>query len=164
MAAYLTLAKFKTLTVMPGSFVDAIETASPGWTDAQLAYWSDWIDSRLRKRYAVPFVAPVPSTVEGWLMRIVTVRCYLRRGVDPTDQQYADIKADDVAARDEIREAADSDTGLFDLPLRADLTNVSGISQGSPRTYSEQSPYAWTDVQGQAGRQQDENGNGGTSV
>lgn len=164
MAAYLTLAQFKTLTVMPSSFVDALEVAQPGWVDIQLLYWSDWIDSRLRKRYAVPFVAPVPLAAQGWLTRIVTVRCYLRRGVDPTDQQYADIKADDVAARDELREAADSDAGLFDLPLRADLTATSGISQGNPRAYSEQSPYAWTDVQGRIGRQQDESGNGGSSV
>jgi hypothetical protein len=158
---YLTLAKFKTLTVMPGSFVDAIEITDPGWVDTQLLYWSAWLDSRLRKRYLAPFVLPYPLAVEGWLSRLVTVRCYLKRGVDPTDEQYADVKADDVDARKEITEAAESVTGLFDLPVRADL-DASGISQGNPRSYSEQSPYSWTTVQGEAGRAEDRNGNGGT--
>lgn len=157
--AYLTIAKFKTLTVMPPSFVDAIETAQPGWLDAQFLYWSDWLNTRLRKRYAVPFTAPAPLAVEGWLARIVTVRAFLRRGVNPTDQQYADIKDDHDKAHDEIKEAAESETGLFDLPLRADL-DTSGISQGNPLSYSEASPYAWTDVQGQRGRNEDQNGGG----
>jgi hypothetical protein len=162
MAAYLTLAKFKLLTVMPGSFVDAIETVSPGWVDAQLLHESDWIDTRLRKRYLAPFVSPVPLIVEGWLQRMVTVRCFLKRGVDPTDRQYATIEKDWADALAEIKEAADSEKGLFDLPLRADV-NASGISQGNPRSYSEQSPYAWTDVQGRAGRYEDQSGNGGQS-
>ena len=85
--AYLNIDGFKLLTLMPGVHVDAIETVSPGWVDAQLEQVSSWIDSRLRKRYAVPFVAPYPSAVTGWLARIVTVRGYLKRGVDSTDEQ-----------------------------------------------------------------------------
>lgn len=144
---------------MPPSFVDAIETTQPGWLDAQFLYWSDWIDTRLRKRYAVPFVVPFPLAVEGWLARIVTVRAFLRRGINPTDAQYADIKTDHDNALDEIKEAADSEKGLFDLPMRADL-DPSAISQGNPRSYTEASPYVWTDVQGNRGRQEDQHGGG----
>lgn len=158
--AYLTITKFKGLTVMPSSFVDAIETAQAGWLDTQFLYWSDWINTRLRKRYAVPFVAPAPLAVEGWLARIVTVRAFLKRGVNPTDEQYADIKKDCDDALAEIKEAAESEVGLFDLPQRANV-DTSGISQGNPLSYSEQSPYSWTDVQGQAGRFEDDNRHGG---
>lgn len=156
---YLDKAAFAILTVMPAESVDAIEMVAPGWIDGQLTYWSGWIDSRLRKRYAAPFSAPYPEAVTGWLARIVTVRCFLRRGVDPTDLQFEEIKADADRAMEEIKEAADSNEGLFDLPLRADTT-ASGISRGGPFGYSEQSPYVWTDGQAETGRNEDRNGGG----
>lgn len=159
MPAYLTLATFTDLTVMPSEFVGSIELVSPGWVDGQLAYWSSQIDARLAKRYAVPFANPCPVAVTGWLSRIVTVRCWLKRGVDPNDLQFTEIKADADAAWAEIKEAADSQLGLFDLPLRADTT-ASGISRGGPRSYAEQSPYVGFDRQGSTGRTEDANRGG----
>jgi hypothetical protein len=159
MAAYLTLARFKALTVMPSEFVTAIEQGSAGWTLAQLEAESGKLDTRLAKRYAVPFDAPTPLIVELWITKIVTLSAYIKRGFDPTDRQAQMY----VAARDEavaeIKEAADAVDGLFDLPLRAD-TVASGISKGFPRAYSEQSPYAFTDSQAQVGHQEDDNGGG----
>ena len=84
---YLDLNGFKGLTVMPASDVDGIETSAPGWILGQLTYWSSQIDSRLAKRYAVPFPSPYPTAVTGWLARIVTQRLYIKRGVDSTDAQ-----------------------------------------------------------------------------
>ncbi len=159
MTTYLALADFQALTLMPSDDVDAIELASPGWIDSQLEYWSAQIDSRLRKRYAAPFSVPYPLAVKGWLARIVTVRCYLKMGVRASDEQFAEIKADADAAIAEIKEAADSVTGLFDLPLREDTTTT-GVSRGAPRSYTEASPYAWTTVQANAGREEDRNGGG----
>jgi len=46
----------------------------------------------------------------------------------------------------ELKEAADSKDGLFDLPLRADTT-ATGVSKGGPRGYSEASPYTNLDRQ-----------------
>lgn len=152
--AYLDLDAFANLTVMPSSDVDALESAAPGWLDSQLGYWSSAIDARLRKRYEAPFAEPYPLAVQGWLSRIVTLRAYLRRGVDPLDQQFVEIKADADAAWAEIKEAADSNEGMLDLPLRAD-SGASGISKGGPYGYSEASPYVWMDQQGQAGREED---------
>ncbi len=159
MTAYLDLAGFKDLTVMPSEFSNAIETISPGWIDAQLAYWSMQIDARLSKRYATPFASPYPVALTGWLARIVTVRAWLRRGVDPNDQQFSEVKADADAAWAEIKEAADSNTGLFELPLRAD-TNASGVARGGPFGYSEQSPYVGFDIQRDVGRTEDSNRGG----
>jgi hypothetical protein len=159
---YLTLAEFKNLTTMPDTDVDGVETKYPGWIANQLAYWSSWIDARLRKRYDAPFTAtPYPPAVQGWLERIVTVRVFIKRGVDPNDLQFAEIKATADSAFAEIKEAADSDVGLFDLPLLP--SNVSGIVMGSPRGYSEQSPYVWMDRQVDTGRNEDRNrgGSGG---
>lgn len=159
MTAYLTRAAFKLLTVMPAIDVDALETEASGWVDAQLALISARIDSRLRKRYAVPFTAPAPTAVTDWLARLVTLQCYLRRGVDSTDAQFVQIKADADAATAELKEAADAKEGLFELPLRAD-TDANGVTRGGPLAYSEQSPYVWTSQQGTTGREEDANGSG----
>jgi hypothetical protein len=157
--AYLDRTGFKSLSVMPAVDLDALETEAAGWIDAQLTSVSRWIDSRLAKRYATPFTAPYPDVVTGWLAKIVTKRCYLRRGVDPTDPQFVEIKADADTALAEIKEAADAVDGLFELPLRADTT-ASGVSKGTPSVYSERSPYSWTSIQGDAGRNDDSNGGG----
>jgi hypothetical protein len=159
MAAYLTLVEFKTLSVMPSVFVDEIEAVSSGWTLGQLTLESARMDARLRKRYAAPFDLPAPVCVQGWLAKIVTLSAYVKRGFDPTDKQgqmYVDDRNTAVA---EIKEAADAVDGLFDLPLRADTTD-SGISKASPRAYSEQSPYVFTDGQRRVGTQEDGNGGG----
>lgn len=160
--AYLTENEFLALTTMPSSTVDSLAVVSPGWIAQQLSYWSAQIDARLRKRYAAPFASPYPLAVQGWLARIVTVRCYLKNGVDPNDLQFAEIKADADAALAEIKEAADSNEGLFDLPLRADTT-ATGVSRGGPFGYSEASPYVWTDVQSDIGRSEDRSRGGSFS-
>jgi hypothetical protein len=157
--AYLTRAAFKLLTVMPAVDVDALETEASGWVDAQLALVSARIDSRLRKRYTVPFTSPYPAAVTDWLARLVTLQCYLRRGVDSTDAQFVQIKADADAATAELKEAADAKEGLFELPLRAD-TDADGVTRGGPLAYSEQSPYVWTNSQGTTGREEDASGSG----
>ena len=159
MTAYLTLAEFRTLSVIPSEFITAIETVSPGWTLAQLTLESARIDARLSKRYATPFLLPAPVCLQGWLAKIVTLSAFLKRGFDPTDRQGEMYVADRDGAVAEIKEAADAETGLFDLPLRAPLIG-SAIAKGFPKSYSEQSPYAFTSGQSRVGRQEDDQGGG----
>lgn len=159
MVAYLNAEEFKDLSTMADADVDALVALYPQYLAAHLAHWSAWIDSQLRKRYAAPFAVPYPEAVKLWLARLVTPRMFLKRGVDPNDAQYVDIVKDADEAKAEIKEAADSETGLYDLPLRADTT-ATGISKGGPYGYSEASPYVWTDVQSEAGRTEDQNRRG----
>lgn len=165
MAIYLTIDLFKGLTLIPSGQVDDVEKVTPGWVDNQLDYWARWIDSRLRKRYASPFAAhdaapdPTPTSIQGWLARIVTVRVMLKRGVDPDDMQYVTIAEDAAAAMLEILEAAKSDEGWFDIPLRTD-EDGSAINRGNTRSYSEQSPYVFADDQESIGRSEDSAGRG----
>jgi hypothetical protein len=164
-STYLDYDTFRALTTIPESFVDDIEKRQPGWVDLQLEHGARWIDARLRKRYATPFAAfdespdPTPPTVQGWLARLVTVRVMIRRGVDPNDLQFELIRDDADKAEAELLEAANSDEGWFDLPLRVD-ENGSAITQGNPRYYSEASPYVYTDLQLETGRNEDESGVG----
>jgi hypothetical protein len=159
-AAYLTISEFKLRSVMPGEMIDEIEARQPGWVDAQLETWSRWMDSRLAKRYAVPFLDPIPETVKVWLAQVVTPRAFLRRGVVPTDEQQAMIFAELKSAEEQIKEAADSNEGLFDLPIKELAPWASGISKGGPFGYAEHSPYVQTDIQVQLARNEDINHRG----
>jgi hypothetical protein len=144
--SYLTLAEFKDATVLPEGYADAVEASEADWTLAKLTFLSGYINARLAKRYAVPFVAPIPPVILDWLERLASWAVLLKRGCDPTDQQTAEIKERATLALAEIREAADSKEGLFELPLRDD-TSADGISKGFVQGYSEASPYTWTQIQ-----------------
>jgi hypothetical protein len=157
--AYLDLSGFKNASVMPDEDVDALHDRYASFFETQLENESAWIDARLRKRYAAPFESPYPKAVVRWLATIVTELAYIKRGVDPNDEQITRIFEAAKEAREEVLEAANSVEGLFDLPLRSDTT-ATGIAKGGTRSYSEASPYAFTDVQGQRGREEDRNGGG----
>ena len=152
---YLDLTGLKSLSLMPSGDLDNIETVQPGWIASQLVFWSRWMDARLSKRYAVPFAAPYPEAVTGWLARLVTIRCALKRGIDPLDVQFTVLKTDAETAQAEILEAANSETGLYELPLLA-TSSASGVSKGGPYAYTETSPYVGRSVQQQAGTLEDQ--------
>lgn len=145
MSWILTEARFRALTMMPSERVDDLNSAAPGFLGAQLAAESSKVAARLRKRYPA-FSDPVPATIEQWVTRLVTVRCYIRLGVDPNDEQFQLIKEDAAAANTELTEAANSDTGLLELSSN-DSVDTAAATKGGPFSYSEQSPYSWMDAQ-----------------
>ena len=151
---YLDLAGFQQLTIAPATYVTEIETLEAGWTLRQLTHWTAWIDSQLRKRYAVPFASPYPETAINWLNTIVTALVYLKAGVDTTDAQLQRVLADADTAKAEVLQAADAVNGRWELPLRADQT-ASGVSKGGPLAYGEASPYVWTTLQRDRARYED---------
>lgn len=157
MAGYLDIAGLKLRSVMPPEFFDQIEARQAGWLAAQSEALSRAIDSRLRKRYAVPFASPYPEAVLRWLGDMLTEVAWLRRGVDPSDPQWVRVEQLANTAREEIKEAADSNDGLFELPL---ATGATAVSKGGPRVYSEQSPYVAADQQVATGRTEDSNRRG----
>lgn len=153
--AYMTLAEFRLSTLMPRTFIDELEAAEPGFIDRRLYLQSAKIDARLAKRYDAPFQAPYPVAVLEWLVSLVTYEAWLKRGIAATDEQAEQYKNDRDLARGDLEMAANSEIGLFDLPVRADKDN-SGVTRGFPRVYSEQSPYVWATKQRRVGRQEDE--------
>lgn len=157
--AYDTVDGFKDRTTLPSTFVDELVNARETWMAAQLEDGSAWIDAQLAKRYAVPFADPAPRIVCRWLAAIVTMRCWIKRGFDPEQKDVEFAIKDYDQAVEEIKQAADSEVGLFELPLRSD-TNTIGVSKGGPFVYSEQSPYVWMTRQACVGREEDRNGQG----
>jgi hypothetical protein len=157
----VAVTKSGTGVVVPSFKVELLPSVT--FFDQREAFTRSFVEARLRKRYSIPFIAPFPSIVLEWQTAMLTLDMYRRRGFNPGSAQDQDaIIGAATTALAEIKEAADSDTGLFDLPLRDDTT-ASGISQGSPLGYSEGSPYVWTDQQACTGRQEDRNGRGTSS-
>jgi hypothetical protein len=159
MTAYLTIDELK-LRAVGFPWFDELERDYPGWLDAQLEQESRNIDSRLRKRYAVPFALPAPAKACEWLARLVTHNSHYQRGFRASDDESVELaKTSKTDALAEMKEAADSVVGLYDLPL---ASGASGISKGGPQVYSEQSPYVGFDQQGQTGRSEDSSRRGTT--
>jgi len=156
---YLTLDEFRVRTRLPIEYVNQAEQASPGYVDACLQDQSSYIDSRLFKRYATPFKLPYPIAVIRWVVQLVTLDVWLKRGFNPTDldaQVYRDLYNTAIT---ELAEAANAETGLFELPLRAD-TEATGIHHRTTRSYTQSSPYVWKRDQYRRGRTEDRNGGG----
>lgn len=149
---YLTVAAFRVRTTMLGEDVDRLEALYPGFLQANIDDESSWIAARLRKRYAVEgFDELTPGIVLKWTNAIVTLIAFDKRGFDSTSPEGQRTVAASDTAKAEVKEASESEEGLFDLPLRADVTS-SGISQGGPLGYSQQSPYTFVDHQRDAVR------------
>lgn len=161
MPAYLTVDEFRLRTLLPAMVVDGLPA---GWLEAQISGVSSRIDGRLSKRYGVPFGEPYPDVIKSWVVDVVSLNAWLKRGMAANDEAFAEYKAKHDRAIEEIREAADSEIGLFDLPRSTGPGGqVSGIDRGNTRVYSEQSPYAGWDRQSRTGRAEDRGGNGGSS-
>ena len=61
-----------------------------------------------------------------------------------TDEQVAQVFEDAKVAEGELKEAADEENGLYDLPIDDDK-NVSALTEAEPLGSSETSPYEWID-------------------
>jgi len=144
--SYLSFSEFKVRSLMGAAQIDRLEGKLPGFVASSLVDESAYIDARLRKRYAAPFQAPYPPVVLRWLNQLVTLKSMMALGFNPQSPQDSLAKEQHDIAVAELKEAADSKDGLFDLPLRADTT-ATGVSKGGPRGYSEESPYTNLDRQ-----------------
>jgi hypothetical protein len=102
---------------------------------------------------------PVPETVLGWITVLVTLDLYDRRGHNSSDPAMTRLAERVAQVMAEVKEAADSKEGLFDLPASEDAD--SAVTTGGPLGCSDASPYAWQDRQARAGYDQD-GGRGGS--
>jgi hypothetical protein len=141
--------------MLPVVEVDYVETDSPGFVASRVNVAISYIHGRLRKRYgnSLPFSAPYPEIILDWITRLVSYEVLRKRGLNPQDPNAEMFKADAERALAELKEAADSRDGLFDLPSPEE--GDSNVSTGGPLGYSEQSPYVWTNTQRQQGRAED---------
>jgi hypothetical protein len=157
---YLDLDGFRTRTLLNVTDVDFVETDSPGFVLSRIKIAISHIHGRLRKRYGktLPFSAPYPEIILDWITRIVSYEVMRKRGANPSDSALEGYKSDAERALAEVKEAADSKDGIFDLPNPEE--GESNISTAGPLGYSEQSAYVWSSIERAAGVEQDRNGEG----
>lgn len=145
MPSYLTFAQYKLGTDIKPSLVDLCgQDKVEEWLDRI----SNKIRNRLVKRYDVDFTSPgpVPGAIKDWLTILVDIRVLKFVGGLPEGREDGWAKEAAEQVETEIKEAADSEKGLYELPLRNDVGG-SAVNAGGPMGYSEASPYAWTDRQ-----------------
>lgn len=150
MATYLTFAEYKARSRLRESIVD---TAGSAKVEVWLSERSSKIRARLVKRYAVDFAdpGPVPDVLLGWLGALVDrdVQEYVGGTPEGREDEWIVKRADQAEA--EIKEAADSETGLFELPLRnTDPLGSSAIGKGGPLVESFATIQGWFDAQAAA--------------
>lgn len=98
---------------------------------------------------------PVPRIVLMWLATMVAYDCYDKRGADPQEPTFARRLKEYERAEEQLKEAADSKDGLYDLP--ATDGGDTAVVTGGPLGTSEQSPYTWQKRQACAGSAEDRN-------
>lgn len=96
---------------------------------------------------------PVPEIILKWLNALVTLAAYRRRGFNPQDPAGDLVVQAAIEAKKEVLEAADSQSGLIDIPVSEDLD--SAVTTGGPLGASDASPYTWQNRQSARGRNQD---------
>lgn len=132
MPSYLTFAEYSARSRIRASLITQAGSAK---VEAWLAERSSKICARLVKRYAVDFTdpGPTPDVVLGWLGALVDHDVQEYVGGTPEGREDAWIVKRAEQADAEIKEAADSETGLFELPLRnTDALGNSAINKGGP--------------------------------
>ena len=81
----------------------------------------------------------VPRAILRWLVALVTVDLYDRRGRNGNAPALVTVQANYDQALAELKEAADSKEGLFDLPVSEDLD--SAVTTGGVLSHADASPY-----------------------
>jgi hypothetical protein len=146
MPAYLTLAQYRAITTVDGSVVDLCGTKGKSvqrWLDLSSAH----IRSRLVKRYAIDWSEvenqPVPDKIIQWLVLLVDIPVCKCTGATPEGRVDDWIREDETRVNDELKEAADAENGLFELPLRE--TGASAVHIGVPYVVAYQMPWDYQD-------------------
>jgi hypothetical protein len=149
MSLYVTLDHVRRRGVLIPDDVDFQETRYPGIVLERATEVSAFVDAQLIKRYAAPFQTPYPDVVIRWVAILTSYEILVDlRGGNPESPQLVTARERYDRAVAQIAQAADSEKGMFELPLRqTDPLGASAVNAGGPLGYSESSPYHWMDRQ-----------------
>lgn len=169
-AIYIDDDYVKSVGSMPSDDVDFLRTNESAFLDGVYKAVTRLFDVKLAKRYVTPLgldangafdVSRVPESVRLMCADVALLRMWRKRGFNPGSQQdeNAIIKAHDDAMQ-WLNEAADAEKGFVELPRLTTTPDGELIAKGAPMSYSEQSPYTFTDRQADEGRREDRNRTG----
>lgn len=99
---------------------------------------------------------PVPRIIIGWIVDLLNVRVVRKhRAAYANEKGVKDLDEEAARALEQIEEAANGNTGLFDIPVNDDDASNSNQTTGGILAYSESSPFVSADRQEAIGRAQD---------
>lgn len=152
--AYVDIEYVQLIGTVPPQVLAAFHEANPGAVDAICESVSRMFDARLHKRYATPFAAPVPEALRFHVAQVVSYQIWLKVGYNPGSAQDEAIKTARDDALEWLKDAADSQAGTVELPVREAPVDgdTSAISRSRPLSYNEASPYTWTRRQAERAR------------
>lgn len=155
MPSPLLLAAYRSTTTIPGSQVDRCAAQGKNvqtWLDI---HWSH-IKARLVKRYAVANDfqdGDVPEKIIEWLVVLTDIDVWKCVGGVPEGREDGWADKDRDRVNEELREAANADAGLFELPLRAsDPLGASAVNKGGPIVVSYATGFDYFDALREATR------------
>ena len=144
--AYFDLEYLRNMGSVPGAELDAFETANTGRLELLIEAVCRLMDSYLFKRYATPFVDPVPEVVKFRVTQILSHQLRVIIGFDPGSQQDEQIINARTEAFEWLKDAVNSKDGLVELPLREPAdgkTDTAGVARRKARAFSYDRPIDW---------------------
>lgn len=147
MPSYLTFAEYRAESHVKDGLIALVPQAK---VEVWLGKQSALIRDRLTKRYAVNFddPGPVPATITKWLVWLVDYHVVDWTGGNPEGGEIDLRKRLFDQADAEIKEAAESEKGLIELPLRnTDPLGASAINKGGPLVAVNNTIYGFFDGQ-----------------
>lgn len=144
--AYVDRVYVSNVAPIPSAIIQQLESEQPGAFDAICEAISRTFDARLHKRYATPFKEPVPEIIRINVSMVVAYQVWLKVGFNPQSEQDALLKMARDDALEWLKEAANAETGLDELPSREDPASGddSAAKRTRPLARTDASPYTWT--------------------
>lgn len=146
MAGYFDYDYLSTMGSVPGPILAEFDESNPGRLVKMIEAISRLMDSYLFKRYATPFVDPVPEVVKFHGTQILSHQLRVAIGFDPGSQQDEQIIAARTAAFAWLEQAANARDGLVELPKREPdpgKLDASGVTRRKARGFSHTSAMGW---------------------
>lgn len=167
MADALTEADFRRISLVPPAWVERVQTqlfpsepGQPSWVLEQCRLKQAWVYSRLDLNYDVQkFGDPVPAIIKQWIAYLVAADLLMLLGDEPNQEDIDRYEKRADQSRADIEAAANSETGLFSLPLKQG-TSTDGAQRKTVRYTHTASPYVSLRMQRDRGRAEDESGTG----
>lgn len=159
---YGTADDFATRATFPRDQALLLQQRVPGFLQGRIDAYSADIDAQLYAGYETPFVpyedGTYPLILASWVYAQTAADAWLKLGRASTDEDVVQTLSAAEAAREQIKLAANSETGLYGLPRRQN--GPGGRTKGGVISYTETSPYVGQRRQAWIGKAEDARGAG----
>lgn len=149
MPSPLSAASYRSTTTIPGSLVDRCASSGKSVQTWLNIHWSH-IKTRLVKRYAVTNDfqgGDVPEKIVEWLTTLTDIDVWKCVGGIPEGREDGWADKDRERVESELKEAANADEGLFELPTKnSSALGDSAVNKGGPHVVAYSTAFTYWDA------------------